>query len=131
MPRFVVATVVLLVANAVGLLVAAVVLADMQISFGSFVIAVAIFTAVSAVVRPVIMKMAEKHADSLMGGTALIATLVGLVATSIISDGFIIRGAGTWLLATIIVWLTAVLAGLIIPAVFIKRRVDDGRDRRI
>ena len=128
MIRFAISTAFLLAANAIGLFVAAVVLADMEVSFGSFVIAVVIFTGVSAVARPFIMKLAMNHFDSLMGGTALVATLVGLIVTSIISSGFEIRGAGTWLMATMIVWVTALLAGVVLPAVFVKRRVQGRRD---
>lgn len=134
MVKFVISTAFLLAANAVGLLVAAVVLADMEVGIGSFVIAVAIFTAVTAVVRPFIMKLALKHFEALMGGTALVSTLVGLVLTSILASGFTIRGAGTWLMATMIVWITAMLAGVALPAIFLKRQVEQRRadgDRRV
>jgi hypothetical protein len=60
---------------------------------------------------------------------ALIATFVGLVVTDVVSDGLSISGAWTWVLATIIVWLGALLAGLLLPVIFVKRRVQD--DRRL
>lgn len=130
MTRFLISTAFLLGANAIGLLVAAIVLADMDMSFGSFLIAVLIFTGVNVLVRPLLMKMAIKNFQSLQGGTALIATLIALIATAILSSGFAIRGASTWLLATIIVWLVSVLAGVLLPMLVLKRGVEEVRDRR-
>lgn len=116
-----------LLANAVGLLVAAAVLDDMSIDGAAFVVAVVIFTVVEIVAQPLITKMALKNAEALMGGTALVTTFVGLVITSLISDGLEITGATTWLLATLIVWLAALLAGIILPALLLKKAVDERR----
>jgi putative membrane protein len=127
--RLLVSAVIHLVANAVGLLVAAAVLDDMSLDGAAFVIAVAIFTAAEVLIRPLLTQMAVKRSSALVGSTALVATLVGLIVTSIVSDGLRIEGALTWVLATVIVWAAALLAGLILPALFVKRAVSDG-DRR-
>jgi Flp pilus assembly protein TadB len=37
------------------------------------------------------------------------------------SDGLQIHGATAWLLATVIVWAAALLAGLLLPALVFKR----------
>ena len=39
-------------------------------------------------------------------------TLIGLIITDIIFDGFSIEGVWTWLAATVIVWLGALIAAL-------------------
>ena len=65
---------------------------------------------------------------ALRGSVALIATFIGLVVTSLITDGMNIDGVSTWILATIIVWLGGLLAGIILPMIFVKKAVDgDGR----
>ena len=114
-------------ANAIGLLVATLVLDDMSLTAAAFVLEVAIFTAVEFVAQPAIVKLAIRHAEFLMGGTALISTFVALVVTAWLSDGLRINGVTTWILATLIVWLTAILAGLLLPALFMKKAATEAR----
>jgi putative membrane protein len=127
MIRFLLSIVVHLAANAVGLLVAAALLEDMSVSGTAFVIAVAIFTLVEAVVGPMIRQAAVNNAQALLGGTALVVTFVGLLVTSLISDGLRIEGVSTWLLATVIVWVAALLATLVLPLIFVKKAVEERR----
>lgn len=129
MHRFLIATAFLVGANALGLLITAVLLEDMKMNFGSFVLAVVIFTLVTALARPFIMKLAMRYFDALMGATALVSTLVGLILTSLLTDGLSIRGAGTWALATIGVWFIATMAGVILPMLVLKRGARELRDR--
>jgi putative membrane protein len=127
MIRFLLSIVVHFAANAVGLLVAAALLEEMSVSGTAFVVAVAIFTLVEAVVGPMIRQAAVKNAQALLGGTALVVTFVGLLVTSLISDGLRIEGASTWLLATVIVWVAALLATLVLPLIFVKKAVEERR----
>jgi len=121
--RLLVSGVIYLVANAVGLLVAAWVLDDMSVDGAAFVIAVVIFTAVEVVARPLFTQLALKNVGGLVGSTALVATLVGLIVTDWVSDGLTIDGAITWVLATVIVWAASLIAGLILPVLLVKRAV--------
>jgi putative membrane protein len=125
MLRMLISAVLFLVANAIGLLVAAAVLDDMSVSGEAFVIAVVIFTLVEVLVQPLLTQMAVSRASALRGSTALVATLVGLIITSLVSDGLEISGAVTWILATVIVWGAALIAGWILPLIFLKNRVED------
>ena len=118
-----------LIANAVGLIVAALVLDDVSISGTAFVIAVVIFTVIEVVADPLFTKIAIQHTPALRGGTALLTTFVGLVITAAVSDGLHITGATTWVLATLIVWLAALLAGLLLPVLLVRRAVDNRRSR--
>lgn len=118
-------------ASAVGLLIAAAVLDNMSVSGTAFVIAVLIFTVTTAVLQPLFVKMAMSNARALVGGTALITTLAGLIITSIVSDGLSIRGWDTWLYAMVIVWLATMLANWILPMFFLKEAVDRRRDNNI
>jgi putative membrane protein len=127
MIRLLVSALVHLAANAVGLVVAASVLDGMSVSGTAFVIAVGIFTVVQVVAGPMIRQAAVRHAQAMLGGTALVVTFVGLLVTGLVSDGLRIDGASTWVLATVIVWVAALLASLVLPLLFVKKAVEERR----
>jgi putative membrane protein len=114
-----------LLANAVGLIVAASVLDDMGLGASGFIIAVLIFTGVMIIVRPMITKMALTHAQALGGSSALIAVLVGLIVTTIVSDSMTIDGAVTWVMATVIVWAATLLGGLLLPWLLLRKHREN------
>ncbi len=126
MVRLLVSLAITLGANAVGLAEAVGVLEDMTTDPTSFVIAVGIFTAVAFITQPLMTSLAFKHVNALAGGTALITTFVSLVITTLITDGLSISGLTTWIAATVIVWLAALVAALLLPVIFVKSRVDAG-----
>lgn len=130
MIRLLISLAVQLAASAIGLVAAAVILDDMTLSGVAFVIGVAVFTLTSAIINPFIMKMAVKQAQALLGASALVTTFVALLVTTIVTDGIQIRGASTWLFATLIVWLVALLAAVIIPVILVKRGVQAARSNR-
>jgi putative membrane protein len=127
MIRLLVSALLHLAANAVGLLVAAAVLEGMSLSGPAFVIAIAIFTVVQVVAGPMIRQTAVRHVQALLGGTALVVTFVGLLVTSLVSDGLRIEGVSTWVLATVIVWVAALLASVVLPLLFVKKAVEERR----
>jgi len=127
--RLLISAALYLVANAIGLLVANALLDDVSIEAAAFVIAVVIFTAVEVVIQPLITQIAMRHSRALLGSSALIATLIGLVVTTLVTDGMSIDGAVTWVLATVTVWAAALVAGLILPAIFVKTAVTNARQR--
>ncbi len=130
MIRLLISLAVQLAASAIGLVAAAVILDDMTLSGVAFVIGVAVFTLTSAIINPFIMKMAVKQAQALLGASALVTTFVALLVTTIVTDGIQIRGASTWFFATLIVWLVALLAAVIIPIILVKRGVQAARSNR-
>jgi uncharacterized membrane protein YvlD (DUF360 family) len=121
-------TLIALIGNAVGLLVAAAILDDMHVSAGSFVLAVIIFTVVAALLGPFLAVQMRRVGPSALGGVSLIATFVSLVVTDLISDGFSISGAVTWVEATVIVWLASLLAVFILPFLGLRRFVEERRN---
>jgi uncharacterized membrane protein YvlD (DUF360 family) len=126
MVRFLVRTGVMLLANAVGLLVAAWILDDMDVDATSFIIAVVIFTVVLALMTPFLASQLRRSGSSAaLGGVALIATLVSLIITDLISDGFTISGLGTWVLAAVIVWAASLLAAFILPFLGLKKYLQE------
>ena len=121
--------VVVVIANAIGLIIAAWVLEDMTLSAGAFVLAVAIFTAVEIVAQPLIIKIGWKYVRALTGASALVATFVALVVTTILTDGMEISGLVTWVLATVIVWAAALIAALVLPMFMFKEVLRARRDQ--
>lgn len=127
MVRFLVATAFRLGASAVALLIASLVLDDFDITVPGFIMAVAIFTGLTIVFEPLITKIALSSAPALRGSVALVTTFVGLVLTDWLSDSLSINGIWTWVLATIIVWLGALVAALLLPIVFVKKQAEERR----
>ena len=125
MIRLLIRTGILLVANAVGLIVASLVLDGMDIDVTSFIVAVVIFTVVLALMQPFLISTLRRRGSSVLGGVALIATLVSLIITDLISDGFSIDGVATWLAAAVIVWFAALLAAFILPFLGLKKYLED------
>ena len=125
MIRLVVRTGIMLVANAVGLIVASLVLGGMEIDVTSFIVAVVIFTVVLALMTPFLVSSLRRGGSSVLGGVALIATLVALIITDLVSDGFSIDGIATWLAAAVIVWFSSLTAAIILPFLGLKKYLDD------
>lgn len=117
-----------LLANAVGLLVADAVLTGFSIGFTSLVTVTVIFTAVEVIAGPLLVSISEKNVPSLTGGVSLVTTFVGLLITDYFSDGISISGVSTWLLASLIVWAAALLAGLVLP-LFLFRKTLEARKK--
>lgn len=128
MIRFLVRTAIAVAANAVGLIVAAAVLDGFSLDFASFVVAVVIFTIVFAVLTPFLAVQLRKLGNGVMGATALIATLVSLIVTDLVSDGLSISGVGTWIAAAVIVWLAALVAAFVLPFLGLKKYLEERRD---
>ena len=127
MVRFLAVTALRLLANAVGLLVAAAILDGFTLDALTFLVVVLVFTAVEVIVDPLMIKMSLTYAPVLRGGVALVTTFVGLVVVTLVTDGLTISGFTTWVLGTLIVWLAGVLAAIILP-LFLFRKAT-GRQR--
>ena len=128
MIRFLIRLLIAVVASAVGLLVAAAVLDGMHMSAGSFFLDIIIFSVVFALMQPFLVSQFRRDNSAALGGVALIATLVALIVTDLVSDGFSIDGVGTWIAATVIVWLGALLAAFILPFLGLKKYLEERRD---
>jgi hypothetical protein len=126
--RFLLSTVAYLIANAVGLLIAVLLLPGFVINPMSFIVAVAIFSLVQTILGPFITKLSFKSFPQLMGGIALVTIFVGLLVTEIIMDGMQIGGIANWLAATLLVWLGSLIASILLPLYVFTQLVDKARD---
>ncbi len=131
MIRFIVGVLIYLAAAAIGLWIAALLLSGVTLTASGFVLAIIIFAVLQALFLPFIGAMADKR-DSLLLGSAggLIATFAALLVTDLISDGLDIKGIGTWIVATLIVWIVGLIAMVLIPFILVKAGVEHARKNR-
>ena len=130
MLRFLATTVITLAGNAIGLLVAAIALPGFEVNALGFVVSVGLFTLIEVLFEPFIISMALRYVPALRGGIALVTTLVGLFATTVLTDGIVIHDLTTWILAPLVVWLTVVIAGLVLPLVMFKKTLANVKENR-
>jgi len=124
--RFLVRLLVSLAGNAVGLIVASAVLSGFHLDVTAFVEAVIVFTIVLALMTPFLANMLRRSRSSAssLGGVSLIATFVALLVTDVISKGLSISGIGTWIAATVIVWLGSLIAVFVLPYLGLKKYLE-------
>ncbi len=105
----------LLAGNAIGLLLAALLLPEFAIRPISFIVVVIVFTLVQWVAEPLILKLGEKKAPAIKGGIALIVTFAGLLVTDLVTSGLTVGGISNLLAATLLVWLGSLIASVVLP----------------
>lgn len=130
MLRFLATTVITLVANAIGLLVAAMLLPGFEVNAVGFMLSVGLFTLIEILFEPFIVSMALRYVPALRGGIAIVTTLVGLFAISVFTDGVEVSGLSAWIIAPLIIWLTVVLAGVLLPLVMFKKTLGKVKEDR-
>lgn len=130
MVRFLASSVLYILANAIGLSMAALLLDGFAIQPVGFVVSVLIFSLVGILLEPFITKMAIQYVPALRGGIALVTTFIGLLITTTFTDGLTISGITVWLLAPLVIWLSVVLAGILLPLVLFRRALGNVRESR-
>ena len=115
MPRFIISAGAHLLANAIGLLLATILLDGFSIGPLALIIVTVIFTVILMILTPIIRKISEKNMPSLLGGLSLVTIFFGLLLTQPFVQGFRIGGTANLLAATLLVWLGALIAGIVLP----------------
>ena len=92
--------------NALGLLLASLLLGDMFIISGvtGFVVSLVVFAVLSAIFTWLVFRTLLRKAGSLVPLTGLASTFLTLAITDLFTDGICISGWG-WLWATLLVWI--------------------------
>jgi uncharacterized membrane protein YvlD (DUF360 family) len=126
--RLLVRMAVAVAANAVGLIVAAALLDGVHLNGAAFFVAVVIFTVAFALLHPFLFIQLRRLRLVAFVAAALLATLIALIVTDLVSDGLTINGAGTWIAATVIVWLAGLLAAFILPFLGLRKFMEERRD---
>ncbi len=125
--RLIVRTAIALAGNAVGLIVASLLFDDFEIDVTGFIVSLIIFTVVVALMTPFLASTFRRNqsASAALGGVALISTFVALLITEVFTDGLSISGIGTWIGATVVVWLGSLLAVFILPYLGLKKYLEN------
>lgn len=115
MPRFLLGWLLGLGGNAVGLILASLILGD-QFHFTSvtgFVVSLVIFAILSGLFTWMVLKFLIRNAGSIVALTGLIATFLALFLTTVLPwGGLTINGMG-WVWGTLIVWVCGMFIWLI------------------
>lgn len=91
----------------VGLALSSAILSRFSISASALVEATLVFWVVHLVVQVIALKVLVRQPSvALAGLLALAATIVSLIIVDVIISGLTIHGAQTYVLATLIIWLT-------------------------
>jgi Mycobacterial 4 TMS phage holin, superfamily IV len=127
MVRLLLRAAVFLGSSAIGLLAAAWLIPGVSVSASGFIVAVVVFTVAQAILSPFILKMASRYASAFLGGIGLVSTLVALVLASVFTHGLSIRGPGSWIAATVVVWVVTAMATLVLPLLIIRNKAGPSR----
>lgn len=127
MLRFLAQTILTIIGNAIGLIVARLVLSDFSLSTSGFIVSVLFFTAAQILLSPFIFKVAVKYVPALRGGIALVSTFVVLVLTGIFTSGLSVNSVSAWIAAPFIIWVCTVIAGVLLPLVMFKKVLAEKR----
>ena len=132
MVMFLLRALIFLVSAAIGLIVADLVLEGFRISWDQplgFILAIVIFAVLQSVLAPWLARVAQRNAPVLLGGIGIVSTFVALLIVVIIPRAGLTIGTPwwTWLAAPVIVWIVTALATWLLPALFIKKKVEQRR----
>lgn len=123
-----------IVSAGLGLIAADLALDGFQIEWSKwwgFVICILIFALLQSILSPWITKIADRYAPVLLGGIGIVSTLIALIIVVLLPIGGLrIVDAAGWILGSVIVWVVTALGSVLLPMIFLKRRVAEKRSRR-
>ncbi|BBZ31830.1 phage holin family protein [Mycolicibacterium confluentis] len=122
MIRLLLHALVFLGSSTIGLLVANWLVPGVEVHLSGFLVAVLIFAVAQAILAPFFLKMASRYASAFLGGIGLVSTLAALILASVLTDGLTIRGIGSWVAGTVVVWVVTAIATLLLPALVLKKK---------
>jgi hypothetical protein len=112
-----------LVAIAVGLMIASAALSDFNINAGGLVEATLLFWLVHIIVSFLALRVLIRQPSVAMAGLlALASTIVALVIVALIVPGLHVHGAGTLIVAMLIIWVTTVIGDFVARSLIRDRR---------
>lgn len=126
MPRFLLGWLLGLGGNAIGLILAALILGDQFELNGpvGFIVSLIVFAILSGLFTWLVLKFLVRNAGSIVALTGLISTFLALLVTSLLTDGLDINGWG-WVWGTLIVWILGMFIWLI-PGPWRRHAKDRG-----
>ncbi|WP_249522036.1 phage holin family protein [Microbacterium sp. ER1] len=123
-----------LVSAGLGLLAADLLLDGFQIQWDQwwgFVVCIVVFAVLQSVLSPWVSRLADRYAPVLMGGIGIFSTLIALMVVVLLPIGGLrIVDLTGWLLGAVIVWLVTALGSVLLPLIFLRRRMEGRTGRR-
>lgn len=123
-----------LVSAGLGLIAADFLLDGFEIEWDKwwgFVICILIFAILQSVLSPWVMKIANRYAPVLMGGIGIVSTLISLIIVVLLPIGGLrITDLTGWLLGSVIVWLITALGSVLLPLIFLRKKVESAKGER-
>lgn len=101
---------------------------NMSVPLNALLWIAVIFAVVQAILSPLIFKITRNHANALIGGVGLLSTFVSLLITTLLVDTFTIDGVGTWIAATVLIWLITAIATWVLPLWLLKEGAEKRRE---
>ena len=103
-----------LVGIAAGLILSVALLSDFSATSKAIVVATIVFWIVHLIVNFIALKMLIRNPSIAMAGLlALASTIVSLIIVNLIVSDLEIRGITTYVLATLIIWITTAAADMV------------------
>lgn len=132
MIMFLIRALIFLASAALGLVIADLVLEGFTIDWSSwwgFILVAAIFAVLQSVLAPWLARIAKRNAPALLGGIGIVSTFVALLVVVLIPGAGVSIGLPwwTWIAAPVLIWVVTALATLLLPAIFIKKKVEERR----
>jgi len=110
---------------AVGLILCSAVLEDFSISATALIEATLLFWVTHIVVQFLALRVLIRQPSvALAGLLALVSTIVALVIVSVIIEGLSVHGAGTYVGATVIIWIATAVADTAATRTIREQRAD-------
>ncbi|MCU1479811.1 MAG: hypothetical protein JWQ19_597 [Subtercola sp.] len=108
-----------LAAACIGLVVAALLVPAVTLTWEGFLITVVVFALAQSILSPIILKLVTRNAPAFLGGIGIVSTLVSLIIASLFANGIKINGLAGWVLATLIIWLITAIASFVLARFFL------------
>ena len=114
-----------LIGIAAGLVLSVALLSDFSASTTAIVTATLLFWVVHIIVNFFAVKVLIRQPSvALAGLLALASTIVALIVVNIVISGISIKGAATYVLATLIIWVTTAVADVVGGRMIRDRRIE-------
>lgn len=102
-----------LAANAIALVLCRILLPGFDLTIPALIVAVVLFAIFSAIFSWIVFRLLRKQAASVVALSGLVSTFLALLLTTLFTPDFTIDGVGTWIIATVVIWLISVLIWVI------------------
>lgn len=114
-----------LVGILIGLIVSVAVLSGFTATAKAIVVSTLLFWAVNLVINVVALRILIRQPSVATAGLlALVSTILSLIIVNLVVSGVKIHGVSTYVFATVIIWISTALAGMIGRRKIRERRVE-------